>query len=48
MDIWQAASATESLWVIFIGVAFVLPAILAYTFMTYRIFWGKAKPLSYY
>ena len=48
MDIWQAASATESLWVIFIGVALVLPAILAYTFMTYRIFWGKAKPLSYY
>lgn len=48
IDIWQAASATESLWVIFIGVVVVLPAILAYTFMTYRIFWGKTKPLSYY
>ncbi len=48
IDIWQAASATESLWAIFWGTVIVLPAILAYTFMTYRIFWGKAKPLTYY
>jgi cytochrome d ubiquinol oxidase subunit II len=48
MDIWQAAAATESLWVIFWGVAIVLPAILAYTFITYRIFWGKTEALSYY
>ena len=48
MTIWEAASATESLWVIFWGTVVVLPTIIAYTIYSYKIFWGKAEPLSYY
>lgn len=47
MTIWQAASATESLAVILIGTAFVLPVILGYTIYAYRVFGGKAVDLSY-
>jgi cytochrome d ubiquinol oxidase subunit II len=47
MTIWQAASATESLAVIAIGVAISLPAIVAYTVFMYRVFWGKAQTLTY-
>lgn len=48
MTLWQAAAATESLWFIFWGAIIVLPMILAYTLFSYRIFWGKAKLLTYY
>ena len=48
MTIWQAAAATDSLWLIFWGAVFVLPAILLYTLYSYRIFWGKTVPMSYY
>lgn len=48
MTIWQAAAATESLWLIFWGAVIVLPAILLYTLYSYRIFWGKTVPMSYY
>ncbi len=47
LTIWQAASASDSLMVILVGVLIVLPAILAYTAFAYRVFWGKAKNLSY-
>ncbi|MES2634691.1 MAG: cytochrome d ubiquinol oxidase subunit II [Pseudomonadota bacterium] len=47
LTVWQAASATESLFVIFIGVAITLPAIIVYTVFMYRVFWGKAQALSY-
>lgn len=47
MTIWQAASATESLVVIAIGVAISLPAIIAYTVFMYRVFWGKSRTLTY-
>lgn len=47
MTIWQAASATESLVVIAIGVAVSLPAIIAYTVFMYRVFWGKSRTLTY-
>lgn len=47
MTIWEAASSTESMWVIFWGVVIVLPTIVAYTVYSYRIFWGKTEPLSY-
>jgi cytochrome d ubiquinol oxidase subunit II len=47
MDIWQAASATESLIVILIGAGITVPAILAYTAYSYKVFWGKAEDLSY-
>jgi cytochrome d ubiquinol oxidase subunit II len=47
LTVWQAASAHESLVVIFVGVAITLPAIIAYTVFMYRVFWGKASALSY-
>ncbi|MGE3346736.1 MAG: cytochrome d ubiquinol oxidase subunit II [Ramlibacter sp.] len=47
LTVWQAASAHESLVVIFIGVAITLPAIIAYTIFMYRVFWGRASTLSY-
>jgi len=48
MTLWQAAAATESLWVIFWGAIIVLPTILGYTLFSYRIFKGKASALTYY
>jgi cytochrome d ubiquinol oxidase subunit II len=48
LDIWQAASAHESLMVILIGALIVLPAIFGYTIYAYRVFWGKARELTYY
>ena len=47
LTIWQAASATESLAVILIGCAITVPAIVGYTIFVYRVFWGKARELSY-
>jgi cytochrome d ubiquinol oxidase subunit II len=47
IDIWQAASAPESLLIIFVGAAVVLPVIIGYTVFAYRIFWGKARALDY-
>ncbi|WP_344763915.1 cytochrome d ubiquinol oxidase subunit II [Actimicrobium antarcticum] len=48
ITIWQAASAPESLKIILIGVAVVLPAIIGYTIFSYKVFWGKARELTYY
>ncbi len=47
LTVWQAASAHESLVVIFIGLAITLPAIIIYTIFMYRVFWGPARVLSY-
>jgi cytochrome d ubiquinol oxidase subunit II len=47
LTVWQAASAHESLVVIFAGVAVTLPAIIVYTVFMYRVFWGRASALSY-
>ncbi len=47
MDIWQAAAATNSLTVVFAGVAATLPVIVVYTIFMYRVFWGKAQALTY-
>lgn len=47
MDIWQAASATESLRFLLWGALITVPAILAYTAFSYRVFWGKTSDLSY-
>ncbi|CAA9439352.1 MAG: Cytochrome bd terminal oxidase subunit II, partial [uncultured Ramlibacter sp.] len=47
LTVWEAASAHESLVVIFIGVAITLPAIIVYTIFMYRVFWGRARVLSY-
>ncbi len=47
LTVWQAASATESLAVIAVGCAVTVPAILAYTVFSYRVFRGKARELTY-
>lgn len=47
ITIWEAASAPESLMVILVGALVVLPAILGYTIFVYRVFRGKAQPLTY-
>ena len=47
LTIWQAASATEALQVIFYGVVVVLPVIIGYTVFAYRVFWGKSSALKY-
>ena len=47
LTVWQAASAHESLVVIFVGLAITLPAIIVYTVFMYKVFWGKASALSY-
>jgi cytochrome bd ubiquinol oxidase subunit II len=48
IDIWQAASAPESLMIILVGACVVLPTIFGYTIYAYRVFWGKARALTYY
>ncbi|MCU0758051.1 MAG: cytochrome d ubiquinol oxidase subunit II [Steroidobacteraceae bacterium] len=47
IDVWQAASAPESLMIIFVGAVIVLPVIVAYSVFAYRIFGGKARALDY-
>ena len=47
LDLWQAASATESLAIIAVGAGVTLPMIAAYTIFNYRVFWGRTQPLSY-
>ena len=48
MTIWDAASAPESLLVIFAGAVVVLPIVVGYSVYVYRVFSGKATPLEYY
>ena len=45
--LWQAASSTEALMVIFYGVVVVVPVIIGYTVFSYRVFWGKSTELKY-
>ncbi|HEX4986541.1 MAG TPA: cytochrome d ubiquinol oxidase subunit II [Burkholderiales bacterium] len=47
MTIWQAAAAESSLRFVFAGACIVLPVIVAYTLFSYRVFWGKARSLTY-
>ncbi len=47
LTVWEAASATESLVVIGVGVGITLPMIIVYTAFMYRVFWGKARELTY-
>ena len=48
LTIWQAASAPESLMIIFVGAVIVLPVIVGYSVFAYRVFSGKATSLEYY
>ena len=47
LTIYEAASAPESLMIILIGTCVVLPTIIGYSALSYWIFRGKAKALSY-
>jgi cytochrome d ubiquinol oxidase subunit II len=47
INVWQAATSQESMTMILIGAAVVLPVIIAYTVFAYRIFWGKSTALKY-
>ncbi|MFN3297649.1 cytochrome d ubiquinol oxidase subunit II [Caldimonas sp.] len=47
LTIWEAASAPASLKVILFGTALTVPAIVGYTVFAYRVFWGKARELTY-
>ncbi|WP_029889039.1 cytochrome d ubiquinol oxidase subunit II [Polycyclovorans algicola] len=47
ITVWEAASAPESLAIMFWGAIIVVPTILAYTVFLYRVFGGKAQPLRY-
>lgn len=47
MLITEAAAAPESLMVMLVGTAIVLPLLLGYTALAYYIFRGKAKDLNY-
>jgi cytochrome d ubiquinol oxidase subunit II len=43
LTIWEAAAHPSALKVLFIGAAVVLPFIVFYTILSYRIFRGKAR-----
>lgn len=47
LTIYEAASAPESLFIIFVGACIVLPAIIASTVLAYTVFRGKAADLTY-
>lgn len=47
LTIWQAASATESLLFVLIGIVISVPAIIAYTIFVYKVFSGKTIELKY-
>ncbi|WP_105103346.1 cytochrome d ubiquinol oxidase subunit II [Microbulbifer pacificus] len=48
LNIWEAASARESLRFILAGAVVVIPVILMYTAFSYRVFHGKATELHYH
>lgn len=47
LTIFDAASSRETLWIIFVGAAVVLPMIVGYTIFSYKVFWGKTTKLNY-
>jgi len=47
LTIDEAASAPESLMIIFVGAAVVLPMLIGYTAFAYKVFHGKATDLKY-
>lgn len=47
MTIAESAAAPESLFIILLGVCFVLPVIIGYSIFAYRVFGGKATELRY-
>jgi cytochrome d ubiquinol oxidase subunit II len=48
MSIWDAASPPSSQVFLGVGIVILLPAILGYTFWSYRVFSGKVAADSGY
>jgi cytochrome d ubiquinol oxidase subunit II len=48
LTIWEAAAAPESIAIVLVGTAFVLPVIIGYSLFAYRVFGGKADDLTYH
>jgi len=47
LTVWQAASDVSALRFMGYGAVTVVPIILFYTAYSYRVFWGKARDLTY-
>lgn len=47
LTLWEAAAAPESLTLLLVGAMVQLPVIAAYSWFSYRVFWGKAQALGY-
>jgi cytochrome d ubiquinol oxidase subunit II len=48
LTFWQAASAPESLMIIFVGAIVMIPVIAAYSAFSFWVFRGKATALTYH
>ncbi len=47
LTIWEAAAHPSALWMLFYGVAVVVPFLAGYTAFAYRVFGGKVRALTY-
>ncbi len=47
LTIWDAAASRDSLAIILVGTAITLPMIIGYSIFAYKVFGGKATPLTY-
>ncbi len=47
LTIWDAAAARDSLAIILVGTCITLPMIIGYSIFAYKVFGGKATPLTY-
>ncbi|MEJ6476773.1 cytochrome d ubiquinol oxidase subunit II [Pseudoalteromonas piscicida] len=48
LTIFEAVADPSALTFLLYGVVIVVPTLIAYTLFSYRVFWGKVQPLSYY
>ncbi len=48
LTIFEAVADASALTFLLYGVVIVVPTLIAYTLFSYRVFWGKVQPLSYY
>ncbi|MEI5638044.1 MULTISPECIES: cytochrome d ubiquinol oxidase subunit II [unclassified Pseudoalteromonas] len=48
LTIFEAVADPSALTFLLYGVVVVVPTLIAYTVFSYRVFWGKVEPLSYY
>ena len=48
LTIWEAAASRDSLAIILVGTCITLPMIIGYSIFAYKVFGGKATPLTYH